>query len=87
VPEQAQRKHRDQGVTPEAIIGICQHVRMQTDFGHLMRLRAAKDVCVYIADTCNLKLRHAAFDLHASIYQCIDAINFVARDFYGEIIG
>ena len=60
---------------------------MQTDFGHLIRLRTAKDVCVYIADTCSLKLHVAAFDLYVPIYQCIDAINFVARDFDGEIIG
>jgi hypothetical protein len=60
---------------------------VQPDLGHFPRLRPAEHVRIHIADRCDLEFCVAAFDLHATVDQRVDAVESVARHLQGELVG
>ena len=66
-------------VITKTVIGIGQHERRQSNFGHFPCL-PCEDMGIHISDTCDLKVNVTSGNLHTPIYYALDAIKFVACD-------
>jgi len=61
MPKYAQWKNRDQRISPETIIGVGQHERVEPDFGHFPRPRSTDGVGIHFTDGRDLEVRITAF--------------------------